>query len=587
MGLRKNSQPSQPVAVIGPEEVLEKSPTGIRGFDEITEGGLPQGRPALVVGGAGSGKTVFGMEFLVRGALQYGEPGVMMSFEENEKDLAKNFASIGFNLKDLIARKLLMIDFVYIERREIEETGEFDLDGLFIRLDSAIQEIGAKRVVLDTLEALFSGLTDEGILRAELRRLFRWLKDRGMTVVITSERGVSTLTRYGLEEYVADCVILLDTRMIEQVATRRLRIIKYRGSKHGSNEYPFLIDENGISIMPITSMGLNYRVSRERIPSGVERLDTMLGGGYYCGSSILVTGTPGTGKSTLAASFAQATCQRGARCLYFAFEESPDQIIRNMESVGINLDSCVQKSRLGFRATRPSLYGLEMHLVTMYKMIEEFKPEVVIVDPISNLIAVGTEAETQSMLTRLIDFLKSRQITSLFTSLTQTGGLLEDTKVGISSLMDTWILLRDIEIGGERNRGLYILKSRGMAHSNQIREFLLTHKGVQLLDVYTGPSGVLTGSARLAQESQERAQALVRQQDVERNQREIQRKRQIMEAQVAALQAQFETEKEQLELASAQEATAGKQLSIDRKAMGRQRKADTQPAIKNKKTPGG
>lgn len=577
MATKKSARTSSLAAMMEPDEFLEKSPTGIRGFDEITEGGLPKGRPALVVGGAGSGKTVFGMEFLVRGALQHREPGVFMSFEETEKDLAKNFASVGFNLKDLVARQLIFIDFVYIEKKEIEETGEFDLDGLFVRLDSAIQKIGAKRVVLDTLEALFSGFSEEAILRAELRRLFRWLKEKSMTVVITSERGVNTLTRYGLEEYVADCVILLDQQMTDQIATRRMRIIKYRGSKHGSNEYPFLIDEKGISIMPITSMGLAYKVSREKIPSGVERLDAMMGGGYYCGSSILVSGTPGTGKSTLAAHFALDTCQRGARCLYYSFEESPDQIIRNMLSIGIDLEHCVKDGLLRFTSTRPSLYGLEMHLVSMYKNIEDFKPETVIIDPISNLITVGTETETRSMLTRLIDYLKSRQITTLFTSLTVAGEKPEATEVGISSLMDTWILLRDIEIGGERNRGLYILKSRGMAHSNQIREFLLTSKGVQLQDVYVGPGGVLTGSARLAQEAQEKAQALTHQQEIERNKREIEHQREIMEAQIMALRAQFEATKEKLEAATIQEQYVEKVLGEDRQAMGKIRKADKPP----------
>ncbi|RPJ58751.1 MAG: circadian clock protein KaiC [Acidobacteria bacterium] len=561
-------------------EVLEKARTGVRGFDEITEGGLPQGRPALVVGGAGSGKTVFGMEFLVRGALQYGEPGVFMTFEESEKDLSKNFATIGFNLKDLIARKLLFIDFVFIERKEIEETGEFDLDGLFVRLESAIDSIGAKRVVLDTLEALFSGFSDEAILRAELRRLFRWLKDKGVTVVITCERGTTTLTRFGLEEYVADCVIMLDQRMTDQVATRRMRIIKYRGSKHGSNEYPFLIDENGLSILPVTSLGLNYTVSSERVPSGIERLDNMLGGGYFRGSSILVTGTPGTGKSTVGAHFADAACRAGKRSLYFSFEESPHQIMRNMTSVGIDLKQWVDKGTLRFHATRPSLYGLEMHLVTMHKIIEDFKAEVVIVDPVSNLASVGSNTEIGSMLTRLIDFLKFRQITSLFTNLTLAGGVLEATEVGISSLMDTWILLRDIEIGGERNRGMYVLKSRGMAHSNQIREFLLTNEGVQLRDVYAGPAGVLTGTARLAQEAQEKAQAMTRQQEIEHNQREIERQRQIMEAQISAIQAQFEVTKEKLEMSVTQEQTVEKLLAKDREAMARLRKADKTLAVK-------
>jgi circadian clock protein KaiC len=586
MSLKKSSHPAKPSAEVF-QKILEKSLTGIRGFDEITNGGLPKGRSALMVGAAGSGKTVFGMEFLIKGALQYGEPGVFMSFEENESDLAKNFNSLGYDLDDLIASKKLFIDFVYIERREIEETGEFDLDGIFVRLSSAIDAIGAKRVVLDTLESLFSGISEEAILRAELRRLFRWLKDKGVTVIITAERGVNTLTRYGLEEYVADCVILLDTQMIDQIATRRLRVIKYRGSKHGTNEYPFLIDEDGISVLPITSIGLLHKASSERIPSGIERMDTMLDGGFYRGSSILVSGTPGTGKTTLSAHFAHTSAAHGDRCLFFAFEESPDQIMRNMRSIGINLEQWVKKGLLQFHASRPSLYGLEMHLVTMYKLIEDFQPKAVIVDPISNLLTVGSLSETKSMLSRLIDFLKSKQITALFTSLTTTEENLESTEVGVSSLMDTWILLRDIESAGERNRGLYILKSRGMDHSNQIREFLFTRHGIQLRDVYIGPSGVLTGSARLAQEAKDSAHELERQQTIERNQRELEHRRQIMESQINAIRSQFETDKEKLEVASAQEEGTAKILTSDRLIMSHQRKADKEPALKAKKSDGG
>ena len=459
-------------------EVLEKCPTGIRGLDEITKGGLPRGRPTLICGCAGSGKTLFAMEFLMRGAMEYGEPGVFMTFEETPDDLAKNFISLGFDLHDMESRGLIATDHVVITRSEIEETGEYDLEGLFIRLGSAIDSIGAKRVVLDTIEALFSELPNATILRAELRRLFHWLKDRGVTAIVTGESGDKTLTRYGLEEYVADCVIFLDFRIVEQISTRRLRIVKYRGSSHGADEYPFLIDERGISILPITSLGLDYPVSTERISTGVPKLDAMLGGkGFYRGSTILVSGTAGTGKTSLSATFADAACRRGERCLYFAFEESPRQIIRNMGSIGMDLDRWVKKGLLRFHSARPSLYGLEMHLVTFHKVIEEFKPQVFIVDPISNLINAGTASEVKSILTRLIDYLKMHKISTFLTDLTHYGNSLERTSEEISSLIDTWLLLRDIELKGERNRGLYILKSRGMAHSNQIQEFLLTDRG--------------------------------------------------------------------------------------------------------------
>jgi circadian clock protein KaiC len=535
-------------------DVLEKCPTGIRGLDEITKGGLPRGRSTLICGSAGSGKTLFATEYLMRGAMDYAEPGVFMTFEEKPEDLAKNIISLGFDLSDMVSRNLIATDHVYIARSEIAETGEYDLEGLFIRLGNAIDSIGAKRVVLDTIEALFSGLSNVAILRAELRRLFDWLKERGVTAIVTGESGDKTLTRYGLEEYVADCVILLDFRIEEQIATRRLRIVKYRGSSHGSDEYPFLIDDRGVSILPISSLGLDYPVSTERISTGVPKLDAMLGGkGFYRGSTILASGTAGTGKTSLSATFADAACLRGERCLYFAFEESPRQIIRNMDSIGIDLGRWVKKGLIRFHSARPTLYGLEMHLATFHKAIEAFKPRVFIVDPISNLIAAGTASAVKSILTRLIDYLKMNEITTFLTDLTHFGGSLERTSEEISSLIDTWLLLRDIELRGERNRGLYILKSRGMVHSNQIQEFLLTNQGIDLIDIYTGSGEALTGSARAVQEAEEKASELARQHEADRRQREQERKHKALEAKIAALRAEFEAESEELHLMAEEE----------------------------------
>jgi len=557
---------------------LPKSPTGITGLDEITGGGLPKGRPTLVCGSAGCGKTLLAMEFLVRGATQFNEPGVFMAFEENVKDLTENVASLGFDLKDLIARKKIVVDFVYIERSEIQETGEYDLEGLFIRLGHAIASIGAKRVVLDTIESLFSGLPNPLIVRAELRRLFRWLKDKGVTAIITGERGEGSLTRQGLEEYVSDCVIVLDHLVDDQVSSRRLRVVKYRGSMHGTNNYPFLIDEDGISVLPVTSLGLQHIGSTRRISSGVARLDAMLGGaGYFRGSSVLVSGTAGTGKSSLAALFAEATCRRGERALYFAFEESPSQIMRNMHSIGIDLQPWVQKGLLQFQATRPTFAGLEMHLTMMHKAVNTFKPQVVIMDPLNSFIIGGNENSVKSMLIRMVDFLKTNQITGFFTHLTSGNGALEQTEVAISSLIDTWLLLRDIEIGGERNRVLYVLKSRGMAHSNQIREFLLTDHGVDLRDVYVGPGGVLTGSARLAQVAQEQARKLTRQQETERKELELESKRKALEAQIAAMRAEFEAQATETLSLIAQEQVGEAQLVRERVEMGLSRKADVKP----------
>ncbi len=570
-GMSTNKKPAA-----GTEQVFPKCKSGIRGLDEITFGGIPKGRPTLIAGGAGSGKTLMSMEFLVRGATDYNEPGVFMAFEETAEELAKNVASLGFDLEALIAQKKFLVDYVRVERSEIEETGEYDLEGLFVRLNHAIDSIGAKRVVLDTIESLFAGLGNEAILRAELRRLFRWLKDKGVTAIITAERGEKSLTRYGLEEYVSDCVILLDHRVQNQISTRRMRVVKYRGSVHGTNEYPFLIDEKGISIMPITSLTLNYEISNKRISSGIPRLDTMLEGkGFYQGSTILISGTAGTGKTSISASFAAATCQRNQRCLYFAFEESPNQIMRNMKSIGIDLEPCVKKGLLKFHAVRSTFYGLETHLVQMQKLIDDFKPDSVIVDPITNLINAGDQNDVKSMLTRLIDYLKAKQITTIFTNLTHLASL-ETTETEVSSIMDTWILLRDIELGGERNRGIYILKSRGMAHSNQIREFLITSKGVDIIDVYTGPAGVLTGSARLTQENKDKAAEDSRKEETEKLQRDLERQRKLVQAQVEALQAEFTAKEEEVKQKIAQEKRLEKTSSENREEMGRMRKEDKQ-----------
>jgi circadian clock protein KaiC len=488
----------------GPTAGLPKARTGIAGLDEITGGGLPRGRPTLVCGSSGCGKTMLAAEFLVRGAVEHGESGVFMMFEETAEDLQQNLRSIGFELEDLQRNRLIALDHVHIERSEIEETGEYDLEGLFIRLGHAIDSIGAKRVVLDTIEALFAGLPNEAVLRAELRRLFRWLKDRGMTAVVTGERGASTLTRYGLEEYVADCVILLDHRTSEQVSTRRLRIVKYRGSAHGTNEYPFLIADRGLSVLPVTSMQLDHVAKEERVSTGVAGLDGMLGGkGVYRGSSVLISGSPGTGKSSIAANFVDATCSRGERALYFAYEESASQLARNMRSIGIDLARWQRDGLLKVLSARPTLQGLEQHLVQMHDQVVAFEPAVVVVDPISNLSVEIDDLALKPTLIRLIDFLKHEGVTAVFTSLTsETSMTLVQTEIGVSSLMDTWLMLSNREANGERTRALQVVKSRGMPHSNQVREFLIGDEGVRLVDRFEEGSHVLTGFARAHAQTQ-------------------------------------------------------------------------------------
>lgn len=554
---------------------IYKAPTGIQGLDELTFGGLPRGYATLVCGGAGSGKTLLGAEFLARGATQFGEPGVLISFEENEKELARNVASLGFNITDLIAKQSLVIDYVRVDHSEAPESGDWNLEGLFVRMGYAIDSIGAKRVVLDTVEALFAGLKDTATLRAELHRLFRWLKDKGVTAVITAERADGKMTRHGLEEYVSDCVILLDHRIHDQVATRRMRIVKYRGSRHGADEYPFLIGERGLSVLPITSMGLSHAASTERISSGVARLDSMLGGqGYYRGSSVLVSGTAGTGKTSLAAHLVNAACRRGERCLYFLFEESPSQYIRNMRSIGIDLEPWVKKGLLKFHAARPNLYGLEAHLMTMHQLTEQFEPQVVVMDPVTNLITVGTVNDVKSLLVRLIDFFKMRQITAFFTSLNSGGQFQESTDIGMSSLMDTWLMLRDHENNGERNRLMYVLKSRGMAHSNQVREFRLTAHGIELIDVYIGKGNVLTGTARIAQEMREEEEAQERQLEFARKKHEHLRKGQALRAQIAALQLELDAAESEHNRLDAHEGEWAQTQSEARAQMGRVRQMD-------------
>lgn len=536
--------------------IFPKTPSGIDGLDEITDGGFPKGRPTLICGGAGCGKTLLSMQFLIKGITEYNEPGVFMSFEEPSDDLTLNVKSLGFDLEKLKADKKLVVDYVRVERSEIEEAGEYDLDGLFIRLGHAIDSIKATRVVLDTIESLFAGLDNQAILRAELRRLFHWLKTKGVTAIITGERGEATLTRQGLEEYVSDCVIVLDHRVIEQVSTRRMRIVKYRGSTHGTNEYPFLIDADGISVLPITSLKLNNEVSSDIISTGVPGLDEMFeGGGFYRGSNILVSGTAGTAKTTVGCYFADEQCKKNERVIYFAFEESPQQLVRNMKSIGIDLEKHIKKGNLQIHSSRPSLNGLELHLLTLRKLIKEYKPTTIVIDPISNLITVGSQQEVRSMLVRLIDMLKANNITALFTSLNkQTDNFRPDlAEESVSSLVDTWITVRDMEGIGERNRGIFIIKARGMGHSNQVREFIITSKGIELLDVELGPQGILTGSARKTHLFKKTISDIKLQNEISRKDREIERKRKVLQANIEALRNEFESAEEELSILKATE----------------------------------
>ncbi|MDZ7760640.1 MAG: circadian clock protein KaiC [Desulfovermiculus sp.] len=531
-------------------EMLVKVPSGIPGFDEITNGGLPCGRSTLVSGNAGAGKTMFGMQFLIEGATEQQGPGVFVAFEEAEPDLKKNVASLGWDLDLLCRQKKIAVEAMHISPEEMIEAGQFDLEGLFIRLDAAIRDVGAQRIVLDTVETLFGLFTDAHIVRAEFRRLLKWLKDRGITAVVTAERGHQGLTRFGIEEYVSDCVVDLSQTMHGQTTRRHLRILKFRGSGHGTNAYPFLIGRRGIHLFAVTELGLDYPVSKERISSGVPRLDEMLGGkGFYRASSILLSGTAGTGKSSLNASFVNAACARREKALYISYEESRAQIMRNMQSIGIDLQKWYANGLLNFHTVRVTSYGLEEHFFVVKELIEQNQPDVVVIDPVSNLLQLGSPEEVKNLLTRLIDLLKSQGITTVATELITGGNPMEGTNTDVSSLMDTWILLRAIENAGERNRVLYVLKARGMSHSHQVREFVLSEAGISLMDVYAGPAGLITGTARYTQEAQEEAEHKRRLEEIERKRKELERKRRVREAKFKELEAQFQGEEEELELA--------------------------------------
>ncbi len=527
---------------------LKKVSSGISGFDEITEGGLPAGRPAVVCGEAGAGKTMFGMQFLVHGATDQQEPGVFVAFEEREKELKENVASLGWDLEKLEQQGNFAIETFDISATDMTEAGQYDLEGVFVRLDAAIRSVGARRIVLDTVETLFSAFSDVHIVRAEFRRLLAWLKDRGITAIITAERGQEELTRFGVEEYVSDCVIDLSQTLQGQTTRRHLRIRKYRGTAHGSNAYPFLIGKHGFHLFAVTALGLDYPVPTDRVPTGVQRLDEMLGSkGFYRTSSILISGTAGTGKSSFAASFAQAACERGEQTLYVAHEESPSQIIRNMKSIGIDLQPYTESGNLHFHPARVASYGLEEHFFAFKELLDEHRPELVVIDPISNLLEIGTPEEVKNVLTRIIDLLKSRGITAVFTHFTTGADALEATEVAVSSLMDAWLLLRHVENGAERNRVLYIMKARGMAHSNQMRELIFSEEGIDLADVYEGPAGLVTGTARYTQEALEEAEYRRRREELERKRRELERKRRLKEVKLEELKTEFEAEEEELQ----------------------------------------
>jgi circadian clock protein KaiC len=543
-------------AKVLPTLEIAKVATGVTGLDEILNGGLPKGRPTLVAGGAGCGKTLLAMEFLCRGAVEHGEPGIFIAFEETAEELAANVASLGFDLANLERDGLLIVDYVAVGRGEVLQTGPFDLEGLFIRIASSVAAIGAKRIVIDTVEVLFGALKDAATIRWELDRLFVWLKDQGLTAIVTSERGDGNrISRNGIEEYVADCVILLDHRITEERSTRRLRVLKYRGALHGSNEYPFLISNSGFVVFPVTSLGLDQSASTTRISTGISRLDARLSGGVYQGSSVLISGSAGSGKTILASHFAEAACRRGEKTLYVSYEESAGQIERNMESVGLDLRHWREQDQLRIESIRPTLLGLESHLWWLTRLLDEFDPSTIVIDPITSFLRVGSKSQTASMLLRQVDILKSKGVTALFTALVPSESS-ERTDVEISSLIDTWIAVATVESGGERNRTLSVVKSRGMSHSNQLTEFVITNAGVDLLDTYVGAGGVLTGSARIVQQAIDRVRHAQKVDGVEDRRQQFDRRTGSIEDQVIALLAEYRADEVDLGLVRAAVAQA-------------------------------
>jgi circadian clock protein KaiC len=560
-------------AAIGPG--LDRAPTGISGLDQITGGGLPQGRVTLVAGSAGAGKTLLGLQFLVAGAREYGEPGVLLTFEESAAKVADNVRSLGFDLDELQRDGLLAVLSFQVEPTEIVAAGEFDFEPLFVILDDAIRRVGAKRVVLDTIEVLFGAFGADSIVRAELSRLARWLEERGVTAIVTGERGDGTITRHGIEEYVSDCVIVLDHRVREEISTRRLRVVKYRGSAHGTNEYPFFISARGFVVLPITSITLDYGAPEERISTGIARLDHMLGGGIFRGSTVLVSGTAGTGKTSLGAHMANAACGRGERVLWVLFEESPAQVLRNMRSIGLDLRPWTDAGLLHIWPARPATLGLETHLALLVQLLDEVTPTVTVLDGIASFGDGVAAGEVTSMLARKMDMLKARGITTLATAL---GNGDAASTLSVSSMVDTWLLLRNVESNGERNRLLFVLKSRGTAHSNQVREFVLTDHGAELVDVYVGGAGMLTGSARLAQQAAEREAQLRQADDVEHRRRELRRSISEHEAHFAAVQDQIAAERAELDRVGLRERHQAADTGADEVAMGKRRWADAVPS---------
>ena len=460
---------------------LPKSLTGIQGLDDITYGGIPQNRPTLLVGSIGTGKTIFAMEYIINGITMFNEPGVFMTFEEQTDELQINVTSMGYNLSKLIADNKIYLEHLHIDHREIQATGKYDIEGLFIRIEMAIEKVKAKRIVLDALDTLFIGL-DSQILRSEIKRLFFWLKEKKVTAIITSEVGDIFLTRLGFEEVVADCVIELNNRLNNQISTRRLRIVKYRGSYHSTNEYPFMIDHKGITIFPIISEAPQIIVSNERISSGIKQIDEMLDGrGFYVGSSILVSGSAGTGKSSIAASFIKDVCEKKGTALYCAFEEAPNQIKRNMASIGIFLEPYEKSGNLHFYYSRPTLQTLELHFIAIKKLIKQINPSVVILDPITNLMIENINSDIRTMLTRFVDYLKMEQITVLLTATLTVSSLeLIQSNEGISSMVDTCIMIQEKNIIDSRRRTLYIMKSRGICNSKKEVEFIITSEGISI-----------------------------------------------------------------------------------------------------------
>ena len=524
--------------------------TGVKGLDDVLGGGIPQGHAMLLVGKPGTGKSILSMEYLLHGIELHKENGVYISFEESEKQIISNAASFGWKFEEMVKKNKLAISYIDMQPEQMRTVGDYDLSALILRVKGAIKKVNARRVVIDGINNLLSTFDDERIIRSDLLRLIREIKEVNATIFITGERGHDSWSKMGFEEYLADGLMHLDNRTDGNYQTREIQVVKCRGINHYTGKSPFIINSEGMSIRPLITADFDYKVLKSRVSTGIADIDNMLGGkGLYRGSTVYITGPSGAGKTSISSSFANGACSRGERALFLAFEESSDQIIRNMKSIGLSLDKWVNEKLLYFYTARATTNSLEGHLDNIMTMVREVEPTCVVLDPISAFRPIANENETKLMLIRLNDYLRARKITTVFTALSSDGEYSEHADVQLSSIADTWIVVRIMDYKGERNNVMQLMKSRGMSHSRQMKEMYFTGNGLKLQNVYQGPEGVLTGAARIGQEKYEKLKEARNVIEIDKNRKKIERKKSLLEASIEALKHEYEEELEALHAA--------------------------------------